>query len=169
MNIFKIFRKERTDFKKPIKKITDKHTIVDFAIIYLKHTGSLIDMNGFIHSEMNYPDAPTSFIRDVAYLMWGTGKYDFADTYKKDEYLLCKKQSWIARNPIGYAIFLGILSAAISFAVTKLTPQQDNTQLQHKKDIIQDSTILQLQQEFYYLRDKIEQTKANTTDTVKKN
>lgn len=145
----KLFRKERTDFKKPISRITDKHEIVDYAKIYLKKTGSLIDMNGFIHSEMNYPDADTSFIRDVAYLMWGTGKYDFADTYKKDEYLLCKKQSWIEKHPYLHALLLTLLSALISLIVTKVSHTPNSMQLQLKKDTVQDSTLLQQRKEYW--------------------
>ncbi len=130
--------------KIPDQKVSDKDEIVKYAKEYLKEN-SLIDMNGFIHSEMKYPDAPTSFIRDVAYQMWGIGIYDFADTYKKDEYLLIKKQSWIARNPVKWAVFITALSAIMAFAGGWLS-KKDHSQLQFLKDTQQDSLIQSLKQ-----------------------
>ncbi|WP_410972002.1 hypothetical protein, partial [Salmonella sp. SAL4445] len=66
--------------------ITSKDEITKRGELYLKKN-HVLNVNGFIHKEMNYL-VNTSFIRDVAYGMVESGKYYFAETDVKDEWLI---------------------------------------------------------------------------------
>lgn len=160
-----MFKKSHTPFQRPNKKITDKAEIVSYAEEYLK-TNSLIDMNGFIHDEMEYPEAETSFIRDTAYLMWGSGHYEFADTYKRDEYLLIKKPSWTQRYPSWFAFTVTVLSVGLSVIATKLD-KQDTTQLQFLKDSRQDTALIRLSDEVKTVRNHLQNQPANSKSASK--
>jgi hypothetical protein len=138
-----IFRRHHKVYIKPNKRITDKDEIIEYAKTYF-YNNSLIDLYWFIHNDMQYPDLPESFARDVAYKMVGSGKFKFAFTNNDKDFLIIKS-SWTESRPLRFAIIVAVISAILSVIASRLT-DQDKSQLQFLKDTQQDSIIHDLQQ-----------------------
>jgi len=101
--------------------ITDKKEIIKQAELYLKED-SWLDMNGFIWNDVHYPDAPTSFIFDVANRMQRTGKYQIQEQKNTGRWLIIPlpKKSFKERYVFIVAILtcgLGVFSPIIEKSI----------------------------------------------------
>lgn len=98
---------------KPIIKVTDKNQIISYAKTYIADNNFWVDMNSFIWKDMNYPDAPTSFIFSVSTAMEFSGKYKLSTQDKTGYYIITPipKKSWKEK----YWVFVAVLGFIIGW------------------------------------------------------
>jgi hypothetical protein len=107
---------------KPNKKITDKEEIITYAMQYLEKD-SWLDMNGFIWNDMQYTDAPTTFILDVASRMVRTDKYRIEIQEGTGRYLIFALSK---KHPVLIKLRDGVITAIFSILVGWLLFQLNN-------------------------------------------
>ena len=119
---------ETSGYKKPV---TDKDEIIKEIEKYFKNN-KWIDVNSFIWNDMNYSDAPTSFILDVASRMEHTGKYVLS-VQDGTKYWILKptpKKSFPERNWLLMVVISSILSPlVVALLLLYIFPKPQNTPL----------------------------------------
>jgi len=128
-------------YVKPIDKIQAKPEIIKYAKIYLEKD-SWLDMNGFIWSDMNYPEAPTSFILDVAKRMVRTGLYEMDIQEVTNRYLIypLPKKTLRDSSPFIFQVVIICITVLFTTTATYIT-QSSQRQSQRLQDYQQDERL----------------------------
>lgn len=140
--------------------ITNKDEIIAKARKYLQ-TNSLIDLTGFITNEMKYADAPSSFVRDVAYKMERIGDYEVIQLDNWERFYVKRLPNKLLRDrePVLFQTLIVGISVIISSIATIIIQQHKDQEQSLKYYQLQEHLIHQsdslriLQTEYEELKD----------------
>jgi hypothetical protein len=93
-------------------------------------TNSLIDLTGFVYSEMGYIDAPSSFVRDVAFKMERIGEYEVIeiDNWNRFYVKTLPEKLLRDRKPLVFQFIVIMITILVSSVATVIVQGVQNRQ-----------------------------------------